>query len=449
MNHLYSYKFRLYPTKQQEVLLNKHFGCGRFVYNHFLDKRIQEYKNSKKSINQRDNEKELPILKKEHPWLKEVGSQSLQYAVECLQTAYDNFFRKVKQKSKGKKGFPRFKRRHDKQSFRIKQNIKIKDNKMYFPKFLSGINFVQDREFSGEIKFATISKNKVGQYFVSITVQKEILPLKQSSEVIAFDLNVKNIVDSNGNKIENLRPNKQYEQRIKFLSKNASRCKKGSNGRIKANRKLAKLHLKITNKREDYLHKLTHRIINENQVICVEDLSVESMLKKVSSDKREETRRQELNRHKDIADCGFRSFVDKLTYKAKWYGRELIKVGRYFPSSQLCNNCKYQNKELKPTDREWGCINCFEYNDRDHNAALNVLEEGLKHKTVGTTELAACPDVRPAFSGLLVGAETHPWVVHSLTPLTARETHHASASEATIYQILITKNSRRELFLSG
>jgi putative transposase len=439
----------LYPTKQQEVLLNKHFGCGRFVYNHFLDKRIQEYKNSKKSINQRDNEKELPILKKEHPWLKEVGSQSLQYAVECLQTAYDNFFRKVKQKSKGKKGFPRFKRRHDKQSFRIKQNIKIKDNKMYFPKFLSGINFVQDREFSGEIKFATISKNKVGQYFVSITVQKEILPLKQSSEVIAFDLNVKNIVDSNGNKIENLRPNKQYEQRIKFLSKNASRCKKGSNGRIKANRKLAKLHLKITNKREDYLHKLTHRIINENQVICVEDLSVESMLKKVSSDKREETRRQELNRHKDIADCGFRSFVDKLTYKAKWYGRELIKVGRYFPSSQLCNNCKYQNKELKPTDREWGCINCFEYNDRDHNAALNVLEEGLKHKTVGTTELAACPDVRPAFSGLLVGAETHPWVVHSLTPLTARETHHASASEATIYQILITKNSRRELFLSG
>lgn len=132
------------------------------------------------------------------------------------------------------------------------------------------------------------------------------------------------------------------------------------------------------------------------------------MLKKVSSDKREETRRQERNRHKDIADCGFRSFVDKLTYKAKWYGRELIKVGRYFPSSQLCNNCGYQNKELKPTDREWGCINCFEYNDRDHNAALNILDEGLRLRTVGTTGIAACPDVRPAFSGLLVGAETHP-----------------------------------------
>ena len=408
MNHLYSYKFRLYPSKQQEVLLNKHFGCGRFVYNHFLEKRIQEYKNNKKSISRKHNEKELPVLKKENPWLKEVGSQSLQYAVECLQTAYDNFFRKVKQKSKGKKGFPRFKRRNDKQSFRVKQNIKIKDNKLCFPKFLSGINFVQDREFEGEIKFATISRNKAGQYFVSITVQKEILPLKESSEVIAFDLNVKNIVDSNGNKIQNPRPMKQYEQRLKLLSKSVSRCEKGSEGRKKANRRLAKLHLKITNKREDFLHKLTRRIINENQVICVENLSVESMLKKVDSDNREETRRQERNRHKDIADCGFHSFVDKLTYKAKWYCRELIKVGRYFPSSQLCNNCGHQNKELKPTDREWFCYNCFENIDRDKNAALNILQEGLKYKTVGTTELAACPDVRPAISGLLVGAETHP-----------------------------------------
>lgn len=389
-------------------MLNKHFGCGRFVYNHFLDKRIQEYKNNKKSISRKDNEKELPSLKKENPWLKEVGSQSLQYAIECLQTAYDNFFRKVKQKNKGKKGFPKFKRRNDKQSFRVKQNIKIKDKKLCFPKFLSGINFVQDREFEGEIKFATVSKNKVGQYFVSITVQKEILTLKQSSEVIAFDLNVKNIVDSNGNKIQNPRPARQYEQRMKLLSKSVGRCEKGSNGRKKANLRLAKLHLKITNKREDFLHKLTHRIINENQVICVEDLNVESMLKKVRSDKREETRKQERNRHKDIADCGFRSFVDKLTYKAKWYGRELIKVHRYFPSSQLCNNCGFQNKELKPTDKEWFCFNCFENVDRDHNAALNILQEGLKYKTVGTTELAACPDIRPAISGLLVGAETHP-----------------------------------------
>jgi putative transposase len=378
------------------------------VYNHFLYKRIQEYKNSKKSISRKDNEKELPSLKKEHPWLKEVGSQSLQCAVECLQTAYDNFFRKIKQKNKGKKGFPKFKRRNDKQSFRVKQNIKIKGKKLCFPKFLSGVNFVQDREFEGEIKFATVSKNKVGQYFVSITVQKEIQPLTTSSEVIAFDLNVKNIIDSNGNKIQNPRPMKQYEQRMKLLSKSASRCEKGSEGRKKANLRLAKLHLKITNKREDFLHKLTRRIINENQVICVEDLSVESMLKKVDPDKREEKRYQERNRHKDIADCGFRSFVDKLTYKAKWYGRELIKVDRYFPSSQLCNNCGHQNKELKPTDREWFCYNCFDIVDRDKNAALNVLEEGLKYRTVGTTELAACPDVRPAISGLLVGAETHP-----------------------------------------
>lgn len=405
MNHLYSYKFRLYPTKQQEVLLSKHFGCGRFIYNHFLDKRIKEHKVNNKSLNYYDNAKELPKLKKQHPWLKEVGSQSLQASIECLQTAYDNFFRKVKQKSKGEKGFPRFKKRFNKQSFKIKQNIKIKKNKLIFPKFLGGIKFVEDRKLEGIIKFATISKNKANQYFVSITVEKEIMPLPQSSEVIAFDLNVKNIVDSNGNKIENPRPKKQYEYRLKLLSQRVSRSKKGSNGRIKVSRKLAKLHLKVTNKREDFLHKLSKRIINENQVICVEDLSVESMLKKVDPDKRKELRCKERNRHRDIADCGFYSFVSKLIYKAKWYGRDLVKVGRYFPSSQLCNNCGCQNKELKPTDREWSCLNCFDNHDRDENAALNILDEGLR--TLGTRGIAACPDVRPTFSGLLVGAETH------------------------------------------
>jgi putative transposase len=387
----------LEPTTQQEVLLAKHFGCGRFVFNHFLDKRIQEYKTNKKALKRSDNEKELPTLKQEFPWLKEVGSQSLQYAVECLQKAYDNFFRKVKQKIKGKKGFPRFKKRHAKQSFRIKQNIYIIDGKLMIPKFLEGIPVIEHRKVEGEIQFATISKNKAEQYHVSITAKR--------AEVVAYDLNVHGMVNSNGNVETNPRPEKQYAARLKLLHQAVSRSKKGSNGRTKAKRKLAKLYLKVHNKREDYLHKLSRRIINENQVICVEDLSVSDMLAKTKPDDREEPRWKERQRHKDIADCGFYSLVQKLMYKAVWYGRELIKVSRWYPSSQLCNKCGWRNCELKPHEREWCCLNCWENNQRDHNAACNILDEGLRIRTLGTRGIAACPDVRPAMSGLLVGAE--------------------------------------------
>lgn len=405
MKHLYSYKLRLKPTAQQEVLLAKHFGCGRFVFNHFLDKRIEEYKTNNKSLKRSDNEKELPKLKQEFPWLKEVGSQSLQYAVECLQRAYDNFFRKVKQKVKSKKGFPRFKKRHAKQSFRVKQNIYIIDGKLVMPKFLEGISVIEHRKVEGEIQFATISKNKAGQYHASITTEREIQPLPETAEVVAYDLNVHGMVDSNGNVEVNPRPAKQYAARLKLLHQAVSRSKKGSNGRTKTKRKLAKLYLKVHNKREDHLHKLSKKIVDENQVICLEDLSVSDMLAKTKPDDRDEPRWKERQRHKDIADCGFYSLVQKLMYKAVWYGREVVKVSRWFPSSQLCNKCGWRNRELKPTDREWCCWNCWENNQRDHNSACNILDEGLRIRTLGTRGIAACPDVRPAMSGLLVEAE--------------------------------------------
>lgn len=408
MKHLYSYKLRLMPTTTQEVLLAKHFGCGRFVYNHFLDKRIEEYKTNKKSLKRSDNEKELPKLKQEFPWLKEVGSQSLQYAVECLQKAYDNFFRKVKQKVKGKKGFPRFKKKHNHQSFRIKQNIYLVNGRLVCPKFLEGIPIVQHRDVEGEIQFATISKNKAGQYHVSITTERDIQPLPERAEVIAYDLNVHGMVDSNGNKIPNPRPAKQYEKRLKLLHQRVSRAEKGKNGRKKACAKLAKLCLKIHNKREDFLHKLSRRIVDENQVICVEDLSVQNMLAKTKPNERDEPRWEERKRHKDISDCGFYSLVQKLCYKAVWYGRQLVKVSRWFPSSQLCHHCGWRYRDLKPQEREWTCWNCWECNDRDHNSACNIVEEGLRILTSGIEGIAACPDVRPAMSGLLVGAETAP-----------------------------------------
>ena len=403
MKHLYSYKFRLQPTLQQEVLLNKHFGCVRYLYNHFLNKRTTKYKENQETQNYYDNATEIPKLKKEMPWLKEVGSQCLQYAVKQLQNGYDNFFRKCKQKVKGKKGFPRYKSKHGKQSFKVMQNVKLIEGKLVIPKFLDGIKLIQHQELEGEIKFATISKNKAGQYFASITASREISQLSPADKVIGIDLNVKANVDSDGNAELNPRPAKQYQARLKLLHQRVSRKAKGGKNRSKAKKQLAKLYLKVTNKREDHLHKLSHRIINENQVICVEDLSVESMLAKVSPDERDEARWKERNRHRDIQDCGWSSFINKLKYKASWYGREFIQVSRWFPSSQLCNHCNYQNKELKPTDREWTCWNCWEHNERDFNSAKNILAEGLRIRTVGTTGIAYCPDIRPAMSGLLVG----------------------------------------------
>jgi putative transposase len=282
VKHLYSYKYRLDPTPQQELLLNKHFGCVRYLYNHFLTQRTTKYKENQETQNYYDNATEIPKLKKDLPWLKEVGSQALQYAVKQLQNGYDNFFRKCKQKVKGKKGFPRYKSKHGKQSFKVMQNVRLIEGKLVIPKFLDGILIVQHRELEGEIKFATISKNKAGQYFVSITASREMPQLSPTDKMVGIDLNVKANVDSDGNAEINPRPAKQYQERLKLLHQRVSRKEKGGKNRSKAKKQLAKLYLKVTNKREDHLHKLSKHMIDENQVIVCEDLSVESMLAKVS-----------------------------------------------------------------------------------------------------------------------------------------------------------------------
>ena len=401
---LYSYKYRLNPTSTQEVLLNKHFGCVRYLYNHFLDQRTTVYKESQETQNYYSNAIEIPKLKKELPWLKEVGSQALQYAVKQLQTGYDNFFRKVKQKTKGKKGFPRFKSKHGKQSFKVMQNVKIVEGKLIIPKFLEGVNFVQHRVLEGEIQFATISKNKAGQYFASITVKKEIAQLPRLNKTVGYDLNAAKIVGSDGSKHENPLPEHEHKQHLRFLAKEVSRKVKGSEGRKKAQLRYNKLKLYCKNVREDFLHKVSSKIINENQVIILEDLDVKGMFANLG-DKRKEPRWKERKLHKQLQDCGFHSFVQKLMYKAEWYGREVIKVSRWFPSSQLCSECNYQNKELGQ-EKEWTCWNCFASHDRDENASKNIHNEGLR--TLGTRGIADCPDVRPIKFGLLVGSEATP-----------------------------------------
>jgi putative transposase len=396
---LYSYKFRLQPTPKQEVLMSKHFGCCRYVYNHFLRQRIDNYQNEKKSSTYLNDANQLPTLKTELEWLKEVGSHSLQWSLKNLATAYDNFFRRLKEHKKGQKpGFPRFKKHGNKQSFKVPQGVRVKNNKLILPKFLEGIPIVLHRAVEGTIKFCTVSKNKAGQYHVSITVERDIQPLPETSEVIGVDLNVLDIVDSNGNKHKNPRPEEANRARLKLLSKAISRCEKGSKGREKAKKKKNKFKLYCHNVREDFLHKFSRKLVNENQVICCEDLSVESML----ANKKDEPKNKKWL-HRNLQDCGFASLLNKLKYKALWYGRVFVQVDRWFPSSQLCNNCNWRYEDLAKNCKSWTCWNCFENNDRDVNSARNILDEGYRILTSGTEGLAYCPDVRPALSGLLVG----------------------------------------------
>ena len=410
MNRLYTYKFRLNPNQEQQVLLNKHFGCCRFVFNHFLAKRINAYKTEKKSLNRRMNEVELPTLKQEFVWLKETGSQSLQYSIECLQNSYDNFFHKCKLKKqgkhKGKCGFPRFKRKHGRQSFRVKQNIHLIDGKLKFPKFLEGVEVIREREVEGEIQFATISRSPAGHYDVAITVFKNIEPLPETTASVGIDLNIGAMVDSDGNYYKNPRPAQRYKKRLKLLHQAVSRSVKGTKGREKAKKKLARLYEHIHNVREDFLHKLSTQVVRENQTICLEDLDVASMLRKTKPEDRVEHRWEEKVRHRNISDCGFYSFVQKLTYKAEWYGRLLRKVSRWYPSSQLCSVCGYRNKDLTLADRTWVCPICGAVHDRDENSATNIHNEGIDPSW--NRGRAVRPGVRPVEDGLLVGTETSP-----------------------------------------
>ena len=403
---LVSYKYRLNPTAEQEVLLAKHFGCVRFLYNHFLETRINKYQNEKETLNYYDNATSIPQLKQTYDWLKEAGSQALQYSARTLQNAYDNFFANIKKQKKGKKGFPRFKKKHGKQSFKVLQNIKVEDGKVSFPKFKEGIEIYLHRPLEGEIEFATVSKNKAGQYFISITANCTITPLPIMNKTIGLDLNVHGIVGSDGTKYKNPLPKTKYAKRLRFLKKAKNRTKAEGKGRKKAWLKLNILEQHIHNVREDFQHKVSTKIVNENQVVVLETLSVAEMLKNQNPETRKIERWRERAYHKKQADVCFSSFIQKLKYKCEWYGRELRQVDKWFPSSQLCSVCGWQNKDLELTDRTWTCWNCFTNHDRDENAATNIHNEGITPRW--NRGIAVCPDIRPVKDGLLVGTEAPP-----------------------------------------
>lgn len=364
-----AYKFRLYPNEGQKALLAKHFGSCRFVWNYFLNERKEFYLKNKEEIeakrikgglNYYDNAKQLTSLKKEEErkWLSECNSQSLQATLKHLDSAYKMFFRKTHQ-------FPNFKSKHNKQSFTIPQFFKLENKKIYFPKFKEGIKVKEHRKLEGKFVVATVSKNCANQYYVSIIVEKEVKSLEKLQTSVGIDLGIKDFATlSNGVVYENIKPLRKKIKKLKFLQRQLSKAKNASKNRQKRQLRLARHHLKISNIRTDYLHKITNQISKENQFVGMENLCIAGMIKN----------------HKlaqSIADVSWHEFRRQLEYKCKWKGRELVIIDRFFPSSKLCDGCNTINQELTLKDREWTCKVCNTTHKRDELASRNILRQAL------------------------------------------------------------------------
>ena len=366
------YKYRLYPTQEQEIQLAKTFGSCRFVYNQLLANRIELYKEEQKSINKTDcNNYCNRVLKKEYLWLKEVDKFALTNSIYNLDTAYQDFFRRVKQGNE-KAGFPHFKSKHDhyysyKTNF-TNNNIKIdfENNRVQLPK-LKWVSCNLHRQFTGRILFATISKTPSDKYFVSFNVETEHEVLESNNNSIGIDLGIKDLLTtSDGEVYDNQKLTYKYENQLAKLQRQFAKKKKGSSNWNKHRIKIARLHEKITNTRKNNLHKISSKIIQDNQLIFSEDLNIKGMVKNH-------------NLAKSIHDCGWYELTRQLTYKAGWNNKLYKKVNRYFPSSQLCNICNYQNKDTKNlVVRVWTCPQCGVVHDRDKNASINILKEGLR-----------------------------------------------------------------------
>jgi putative transposase len=358
-----SFKYRLYPTKEQEVLIAKHFGCNRLVWNHFLSERQNYYltnkeaieeKRIKGSLNYYDNAKSLTSLKNDLEFLREVNSQSLQATLKDLEGAYRNFFRKTHK-------FPHYKsRKNPKQSFKIPQNFRIEDKKVFLPKFQKGIPIILHRPIEGRIISATLSKSSGGKYYISFCCEVDRLEKKQIDCIIGVDLGIKDFaITSDGERYSNGNFYRKTEKKLKFIQRKYSKHKG-----LKTKKQLGKLHEKVSNQRKDFLHKLSFKMVNENQVIVLEDLNVKGMLKNHKL-------------AKSISDVGWGYFYQFLNYKSGWYGREIIKIDRFFPSSKTCSICGYVKDDLTLKDRTWKCSKCNGEIDRDLNAAINILKQGL------------------------------------------------------------------------
>lgn len=361
---LKAYKFRLYPNEEQEIYFSKCFGSVRFIYNKMLNDKIEYYKKNNKMLYNTPAQ-----YKKEFPWLQEVDSLALANAQINLTKAYKNFFRDKNV------GFPKFKsKKNNHYSYTTnnnqkKQTIRIIDYKyIKLPKLDTLVRIKQHRQIpeDGKIKSATISKNPSGKYYISILVEQEIKELPKNDFAIGIDLGLTDFaITSDGIKYSNPRYLRKSLNKLVEEQRKLSRKKKGSKNRNKQRIKVAKLHEKISNQRKDFLHKLSSELINENQVICLEDLKVNEM-------------QQNKYLTQSISDVGWYEFRRQLEYKAKWYGRTISFVDKYYPSSQICSNCGENTGKKELSIREFDCPYCGKHHDRDINASINILHEGLR-----------------------------------------------------------------------
>lgn len=365
-----SHKIRIYPKKKQEIIIQKTFGCVRFYWNFLLDQRITNYNSKKENPDFVEVKTTYAGLKKtgDYDWLKEVDANALSQANMDLNKAYNNNF-------KSGFGFPKFKsKKKSKKAYRTATGIKI-NNKYFYIAKVGWVKIAEELRFKGKINNVTISQSKSGKYFASFSVSTENFTKEPLKTAIGLDLGLTHFcITSAEEKIENPKYYSKYEKKLakeqRKLSKRLEVAKK-HNRKLeecknyqKQKLKIAIIHEKIFNQRNDFLHKLSSKLTDENQVICIEDLNVKGMVKNHKL-------------AKSISDVSWSEFVRQLEYKCKWKGRKLVKIDRFFPSSQICSACGHLDGKKELSIREWTCIKCGVHHDRDINASINIRTEGL------------------------------------------------------------------------
>ena len=363
MKRIRGYRYRAYPSRKQRELFEKTFGCCRFVYNHYLDEKKNLWEEWHDTLKYNEASRDLSHhLKKEHEWLNEVDSIALQQSLRHLERAYENFFQK-------RGGYPRYKSKRSAQSYRtmnVRKNIRISGDSIRLPK-AGAVKIRNTRDFEGRILSAAVSRTAGGRYYITLQVEEEYEVLPNQGRKTGLDAGLKVLyTDSNGETVPNHKALSKHEKRIRRLQRSLSRKQKGSKNREKARKRLAREHEKTADIRKDFLHKVSCRLANENQVVCVEDLNVKGMM-----------RNHKLA--KSIGDVSWSGFYRMLEYKMADHGGILVKVPKTFPSSQLCNCCGKKNPKVRDLSiRKWRCPECGCLHDRDINAAINILKKGME-----------------------------------------------------------------------